>query len=259
VISPSSIYRCKKILLSLKKTLIHYNVQETYCVATSALRNALNKTSVLSEFNACGFFPTIITGKEEARYVGLSIKYEFPKILNNTICIDVGGGSTELIIFQNKTVVNVISYNFGTIILTEKYFWNDPPKQDEINNCKDYILSNIKKINLETFNFANIVGVGGAATTLSAIHKGLLVYDSKIIHRSKLSKQSLKKIKKLLYENNLNSKKKIPGLHPDRAQFILAGFLIIFTIMDFLNLQNLLVCDRGLRWGVLRKNIKGMG
>ena len=56
-------------------------------------------------------------------------------------------------------------------------------------------------------------------------------------------------------EKKITAKKKIPGLHPDRAQFVQAGLLIISTIMGFLNLSSLVVCDRGLRWGVLRKNI----
>ena len=101
-ISPNSIGRCKKALLLFKNILTRYRVHETYCVATSALRDALNQKFVISEFNSGGFFPQVITGSEEAKYVGSSIKYEFPNLLKNTVCIDVGGGSTEVILFQNK-------------------------------------------------------------------------------------------------------------------------------------------------------------
>ncbi len=254
-ISPNSISRCKKALLLFKNILTRYRVHETYCVATSALRGALNQNIVLSELNSCGFFPQVITGTEEANYVGSSIKYEFPSLLNNTACIDVGGGSTEVIIFQNKKILDVISFNFGTIIMTEKYFLNDPPIKEEINNCKDFIVSNLKKMKLDKFRFSNIIGVGGTATTLCAINKGMLVYDSKIIHGTIMSKQSLNNIKNLLYDKKLNAKKKIPGLHPERAQYVQSGLLIISTIMWFLNLSRLVVSDRGLRWGVLRKNI----
>ena len=254
-ISPNSISRCKKALMLFKNILTRYSVHETYCVATSALRDALNQKFVLSEINSCGFFPQVITGTEEAKYVAISIKYEFPNLLNNTLCIDVGGGSTEVIVFQNNKKKDVISFNFGTIILTEKYFCNDPPKKEEINQCRNSIISNLKSMNLENFRFANIIGVGGTATTLCAIQKRMLIYDSKIIHGAIMSNQTLNKIKKLLSEKKLTAKKKIPGLHPDRAQFVQAGLLIISTIMGFLNLSSLVVCDRGLRWGVLRKNI----
>ena len=108
-----------------KKKNAAFNVTNNLCVATSALRRANNSTVVLNKINSIGFFPTIISGEEEAKYIGNIVQYEFPDKINNTLIIDIGGGSTEFLYYKNKKLAFYESVGIGAITLYEEFFMND--------------------------------------------------------------------------------------------------------------------------------------
>ena len=87
LIKSNSIERCIKYLIKFKKKIKEYDVEIELCVATSALRQAKNSPDVINQFNSIGIFPIIISGIDEAKYIGNIVKYEFPNSINNTLVV----------------------------------------------------------------------------------------------------------------------------------------------------------------------------
>ena len=255
-IQKDALSRCKTALISCKKIIEEYKVANTFCVATSALRQANNQEYVLSEINKCGFHPAVISGNQEAIFVGNSVLYEFSDHLNNAVVVDIGGGSTEFIFIKDKIIEDVKSINLGTVSLTDLFKKSDPMMTSEITSCNNYITSILNECNFSLENVDTIIGVGGTVTTLCAIFNRIHPYDATKIHKGVISRNSLIQLENKLLFRDLNYRKYIPGLHPLRAEVIPVGLLILSSIIDFFSLHQLTVCDRGLRWGVLWKNIE---
>ncbi len=254
-ISSQAIERCKNILNECKSFLDKFKAKDVHSVATSALRRSENQEEVMSVIHGCEFYPEIISGKREAELVGISVIKEFSGILDSAIVIDIGGGSTEFIFIQGRKIVDVKSINIGTVILTEKFISTDPVSEFDRNQIIKYISQQIERINFSRNTIKSLIGVGGTVTTIGAIIKKVEPYDSQKIHKMIFNRDSLELLEKDILYQKLNFRKKIPGLHPLRAEIIPSGCLLLSTIMDLLNFQEITVCDRGLRWGVLWDNI----
>ena len=250
LIKLESINRCVKYLTNCKKIIKKYNVEKEFCVATSALRQAKNNHEVISRIKSTGCLPIIISGNEEAQYIGNIVKHEFPDYINNTLVVDIGGGSTEFIYFSNSKINEFSSIDMGSVTLFEK-FLSDPLLNDDIKSCNSFIQKQLENSFLKDKTFDNIIGVGGTITSLSAIFNKIYPYNANKIHKSKISINALNFLKRELINKNLLERSKIPVLEYKRAYFIPAGFLIFNQIMNLNDFNELFVCEKGLRWGVL--------
>lgn len=253
-IKTESINRSIKHLFEFKKIIKKYNVQKELCVATSALRQAKNKISVINKIKSIGFFPLIISGKEEAQYIGNIIKYEFPNIINNTLIIDIGGGSTELIYFYKSKIKLIQSIEIGSVTLFEKFF-SDPINKTNINECVKHINYKLNNSILSGLKCSNIIGVGGTITSLSALFNNVFPYNPKKVHKSILPINSINYLSNQLLNNTIEERTNISLFEYRRARVIPAGLLIFSQIMTLNGLKKLLVCEKGLRWGVLLEDL----
>ena len=246
----NSINRCIKFLREFKNYIKKYKVEKELCIATSALRQAKNKDEILKKMNSIGMFPIIISGYEEAKYIGKIVKYEFSNNIKNTLVIDIGGGSTELIYFKNSKIKLIESLEIGSVTLFEKFF-SAPINNADLQSCKNFIKKKLCKSILNQINCSVIVGVGGTVTSLSAIFNNIFPYSSTKVHKSIIPNNSTKYLSNLLLLNTIEERANIPILEYKRARVIPAGFLIFQQIMNYKQFNEILICEKGLRWGVL--------
>ncbi len=252
-IKKAAIDRCLKNLITCKNIIKKYNVEDEFCVATSALRQAKNKTKIIKKINDINIYPKIISGDEEANLIGTVVKNEFPLLCKNALIIDIGGGSTELIYFKNFKIEYRRSFEIGSVTLYEKFF-GDPINQSNIDSCTNYINNKFNDISInKKIDF--LIGVGGTITSLSAIYNNVIPYDKKIIHKSKIPKEAFNILDKKLLYNSVLDRLKIPILKYKRALVIPAGYLIFSLLFKKFFFDEVSVCEKGLKWGVIFNNL----
>tara|TARA_B100001029_G_C15062885_1_gene460188 strand:- start:4559 stop:5467 length:909 start_codon:yes stop_codon:yes gene_type:complete len=249
-ISNNAILRCISSFQRIKKKLKKYKVEKIICVATSALRDALNGKKIIQLLqNKFKINIQIIDGKTEAKIVANATKREFNIKNKNIVIFDIGGGSTELIILQNNIIKVIDSFKIGAVRCTESFLKSDPPKMAEIKKFENYL--DEKLLKFSNFNVVEGIGIAGTVTTLSSINLKLEKYNSDFIHKSNITISEVEAIKNKIQNINLLQRKTIKGLDPKRAEVILSGTIICKKIMEKFKLNKIIVSDRGLRWGLL--------
>ncbi len=233
-------------LKKFKAIIERHNVKKVIALATAAVRNALNGQEFLERvYCETGINFSAITGEEEAYldYLGVINTID----IENCIIIDTGGGSTELVLVEEKKVKNSISIPFGAVTLTEQFLEMDDSKIDE---AEKYMRDLYKSISwLSKSKVLNIVGLGGSVRTLSKVHKRKIEFAGHPIHNYRMSVKDAEDIFCLIENTERFSRKDIPGVNKDRADIILGGLVPIKVLMEYTGAQNVIISGNGLREG----------
>ena len=249
-ISNNAIERCIKGFGIIADILKKNKVTIIKCTATSALRDAKNGNEIIDLiFEKFQIKIDVISGIKEARLITKATLNEFNLNSKLTLIFDIGGGSTELIYLEYNNIINIESLNIGSTRCTDAYLKTDPVMNYELEKLENHIDNQLNQILLFKVNLA--IGIAGTVTTLSAVKQGLEPYNSDLIHKYKLSLKDIKDTKNLFLKNQISDRKKIKGLAPKQAEVILAGNIICEKIMKKYAIKEILVSDRGLRWGLL--------
>ncbi len=216
-------------------------------VATSAARDVKNADALFDLAKKYNIDLHIIEGKKEAELTFMGSAQEF--LEKDKICavIDVGGGSTEIIVGNGESFVGH-SYDVGSVRLSELFITKHPIPEKEITNCQNYargIFSEKKptqKIDL-------VIGVAGTPTTLAALQSGQ-AFSEQTVHCAKLTTQLLNDWIKRLAAMNLEERERLPGMQPKRGEVIVVGAVIVREALQSLNQQELIVSTRGVRYGL---------
>lgn len=221
-----------------QKGTIHYAL-----AGTSALREAKNNSKFLrrlhkeTEKNL-----TILTETQEAQLIFSAVNHFLEIGLGKTVITDIGGGSTELIFCTGGKSVKASSIPVGAVNITERFRNNIAEMGKFLKN----------KIGLYSYRKGHIklIGVGGTITTLGTILKGLKRYDPKKVHKHTVTYINVIHTIKKLSSLSLARRKRLIPFDPKRADIIIGGLVILKVIMELFNAERLMVCDRGLVYGL---------
>jgi len=219
------------------------NAHRVIAVATHALRVAENQSEVVNIFReATGLEVHILTEEEEARasYSGAMYGRE----ISGPVCmIDIGGGSTEMVLGVNGQIDSLKSIPVGAVTLTEH--WNGETEHKVLEIFKLHFNA------IPVSSFARVlVGVGGTITTLAGLELGLATYDPNQVDGFWIEFSKIKNWYERLSSLPPEQRKALVALDPDRADILPAGLLILKTICTLGNFKKVLVSDRGLRFGI---------
>lgn len=243
---PQAQERVLKVLREYKSLCDKAGVEKITAVGTAAFRKAKNASELIDRVELeLGFRIQIISGEEEARLSYLSVTTDFQNY-PNLVALDIGGGSTEVISNQGG-----VSYDLGAVVLTESIVKQDPISDDEFRQMQDSINQKLENLNNPFPGPVTLAGLAGSVTTLSAIKQKLNVWDGARVQGSVLALEDLQKMIEIFRTTTVEEKKKIPGMVRGREDTILAGTLILQKIMEKLGVEQVIVSDRGLRFGVL--------
>lgn len=237
VISEEAMLRTARCLQEFKRIMAEHGAEAYRAVATSAVREADNKNEFLELIkNECAIDIDVISGMEEAHlsYTGVKSSLELEK---SPLVVDVGGGSSEFM-YEDITPISI---PVGAVKVYEKNL-----SADDIRK----ILSPLAEVK-EQFSSCPAVFVGGTATSLVAIKYALEVYRSELVHGQVLTRGEIADLYDRLENMPLSMRKKLPGLQPERADIITGGTLIILTIMDILDKQDMTVSEGDILDGII--------
>ncbi|MBW4519570.1 MAG: Ppx/GppA family phosphatase [Scytolyngbya sp. HA4215-MV1] len=248
----AALRRCQDIARSL-------NAEQIIAVATSAVREAPNGREFLQQIEAeLGLWINLISGPEEARriYLGVLSGMEFNH--QPHVIIDIGGGSTELILGDGHEPRSLSSTKIGAVRLTSEFITSDPINSTEFQYLQAYIRGMLERPVEELQSFLRagevprLVGTSGTIEALAVLHakekSGMIPTP---LNGFQISLRNLKEWVNRLRRLNQAERLTIPGMSDKRAEIILAGALILQEAMILLGMESLSICERSLREGVI--------
>jgi len=250
-ISEEKIKLLYEILKEFNEIISNYYCVNTLIRATKAFRVANNSTSIIEDIKSMyNYDITILTGEEEAQlsFIGSTSPWVSSE---NKFVIDIGDGSTELIYGNRIKIHNKISLDFGVVSLTEKFFPIYSPNRNQIHQLEEYLKKYFSEFNMKKTK-SEVIAVAGTPTTLSCMKQNLKQFNESVVDNSYLCLNDIEEISYLLSQL---SKEEILRTYGNvvmgREDLLLAGSLILKIFMQFINVNEITVSTKGLRYGVI--------
>jgi exopolyphosphatase/guanosine-5'-triphosphate,3'-diphosphate pyrophosphatase len=255
VIQDAALARTTTCLTEYASRIRALGVSRVAVAGTSALRDASGGESVSSFVESCLGAPLrVISGQEEARLTFLGATSGLESDCFRRVAFDVGGGSTEIVLGvrgrqEDLRLEYLQSFDVGSVRLTERHIRTDPPSPNEIHAATE----------AAEVTFADVpalacdeppIGIAGTVTTLAAVALGMETYDGARVHGQRLAVVDIERMVAKLAALPLADRRLVPGVHPGRADVIVAGGIVVLAVLHRLGAKVMQVSDRGLRWGL---------
>lgn len=220
-------------------------------VMTSAVRDAANGDAFAALVRErYGLDGRTLSGDEEARLTFLGATAARGGSGGQPLLvIDIGGGSTELVIGVERAVAFHVSTQVGVVRHTERHLRSDPPAAAEIATLAADARATLRAA-AEGRSAAAAVAVAGTATSCAAIDLALEPYDPARVEGHRLTRVRLEAMLGRLASLPLAERRRVPGLHPDRAPTIVAGVVILLEALAAFGLDTVEISERDILWGV---------
>ncbi len=226
-------------------------------VGTEALRRAPNAADFLRPAaQILGADVEVIDGAREAALTFAAVRAAFPEYGPGELAVvDIGGGSTEIVLARAGAVRFRTSLPLGSVRLTERFVGHDPPNDDEIAAVIGEVGAALSAVPFGDGG-GPLVGVAGTVTSLAVMALNLGSYDAARVHGYRLATGELGRQIDRLRAATQAEREHMPGLDPRRADVILAGALILDQIARAARISEIRVSDRGIRWGLLHEILR---
>jgi len=258
-LAPEGMARTLEALRVFCQVLKDHQVVDYRAVATHAVRAAANGPAFLARLRtSLGLTVEVLSPETEAR---LSLQGVLsvldPKYLQGPILVfDVGGGSSEFALVRPGEEPKFASLPLGVLTLSQAHPLNDPPKPEQVAALHQELSQKLSRFRDRTVPPAlvvpaTLVGTAGAVTTLAAMHLKLKEYEANRVNNLVLTRAQVKELTGLISRLPEAERARLPGLEPGKAGVMVAGALIILTILEVFSRDCLVVIDAGLLEGVL--------
>ncbi|MDO8915905.1 MAG: Ppx/GppA family phosphatase [Coriobacteriia bacterium] len=257
-LSADAIGRVADAVGGFMRDIVDAGVEDVVAVATSAARDATNGREFLDRLESVGIRPRIISGATEANvsFLGATSAIDDDDVL----VADLGGGSTELVFgsahdTDEGRVVRISaarSIDVGSRRVLDMFLASDPPSGDELSAARAWVADEMRPF------FAalperprTLLTLAGTGTTLSAVRQQLAVYDPAKVHGSRLTGGDIADLREELAAMTLCDRRTVIGMDPDRAEVIVAGALILETILALAGLDSTIVSEHDILYGLV--------
>jgi exopolyphosphatase / guanosine-5'-triphosphate,3'-diphosphate pyrophosphatase len=262
-LAPEALERTRVVLAEYAAVLRRKGTERVRMVATSATRDARNREDFFGMVRATlGIDAEVISGDEEAQLAFVGSVGELDPDDGPFVVVDVGGGSTELVVGTladgGATVRAARSVDIGSVRITERCLHGDPPTPAEVAEARDLAT----RILDEAFDTVPVegahtwVGVAGTITTLSAVTQGLREYDPDAVHLSRLSRADLHRVAGELLGMSREQRGHHRAIDPGRIDVIAGGALIVDVLAtelhDRAGISELVVSEHDILDGIAR-------
>jgi len=264
-LAPEAVERTLACLARYGEEIRALGAERVDAVGTSAMRDAAGGDAFVAEARALlGVAPRVISGEEEAAltFAGALTGLALPPAPR--VVFDIGGGSTEIIVGTAAGAVErAISLDIGSVRLTERHVRSDPPTSAELDAVRADARAALAGVPPPPAGEGGarplLVGVAGTVTTLAALIRDVAPYDPARIHGASLTRPEVAAAVARLAALPLAERRQLRALEPARADVIVAGSLLVDEILawagapDRQPANELLVSDRGVRWGLAQQ------
>lgn len=260
VITPEALERG---ILTLKrfKALAEVQNAQIRAIATSALREAKNRDQFIERAeNEVGIKIEIVSGYEEARLIYFGILQGLPVFDKRILLIDIGGGSTEILVGERGEILFAQSLKIGAVRLTDRFLYGDPNTNAQIQECRLYVEGMLSPLKREIEKFKPEIVIGSSGTIQSIANMILAQKNQespRTLNSFVFTEKEFFEIREILNKaDTLKKRTKIPGLDVRRADIIVAGSIILEEIFKAFRIKSLTVSDFALREGIIYDTIQ---
>jgi exopolyphosphatase/guanosine-5'-triphosphate,3'-diphosphate pyrophosphatase len=241
-------------LAEYRTVIEHEGAERAVAVLTSAVRDAANGEDFLARVRAQsdGLDARVIAGDEEARLTFRGATSERARgDATPRLVIDVGGGSTELVVGSGDEVSFHVSTQAGVVRHTERHLASDPPTQSELRALADDVRATYAEAVPERVRRTPraAIAVAGTATSLGAIDLDLEHHAPDLVHGHTVSLTACRSILQRLAALPEAERREVRGLHPDRAPTIVAGVVMVIEALELFDLDAIVVSDHDILRG----------
>ncbi|MBX3258936.1 MAG: Ppx/GppA family phosphatase [Labilithrix sp.] len=253
-LAPAAIARTNAAIDRYAEIVERLGVERIDVVGTSAMRDARGGEAVREHVKAkLGVDARTISGDEEARltFAGALSGVASVDAAARVRVYDIGGGSTEVVHGERgrSDVVFAHSYDVGSVRLTERHVKSDPPRPEELAAVRADARAAFASV--PSFDSdVPPVGIAGTMTTLAAVSLKMETYDGARVHGLRLPVTEIERVVAELARLPLAERSRVPGLEPKRADVIVAGGLITLAYLEHVGAREVMISDRGVRWGL---------
>jgi exopolyphosphatase/guanosine-5'-triphosphate,3'-diphosphate pyrophosphatase len=233
--------------------------QAIAAVGTAGLRIARNSADVLASVRRrTGVDIDVISGEDESRLAYLAAQSGLGVAKGTVVVFDTGGGSSQFTFGEGARVDERFSVDVGAVRFTEQFGLDKSVSAEVVERALEAIGADLDRLDGRPRPEA-VVGMGGAVTNMAAVKHGLTTYDPDVVQGTVLDVGELERQITMYRERDADGRRQIAGLQPKRAEVILAGALVVRTVLRKLDQSSLTVSDRGLRHGVLAERFGDSG
>ncbi|MCP5468012.1 MAG: Ppx/GppA family phosphatase [Deltaproteobacteria bacterium] len=246
--------RVLNVLKKFKKSAQEKGIENIIAAGTAAFRRASDGKEFAKDIEKNLGIPTqILSGEQEAYYSFLSVENSFSADQKSLGMIDIGGGSTELVL---KSVQNATSLPIGTVKLSEEHLVSHPISNSDWQALKEDIQQKLQNSALDLDQKPEIwVAVAATPTTLATYLQKLPEFNPQKVHGYCIQLDTLKTSLEKLRQLSIEDRNSLPGMLPKRAELLPIGGLILQEVMEFLKISEITVSYEGLRFGLLWENL----
>jgi exopolyphosphatase/guanosine-5'-triphosphate,3'-diphosphate pyrophosphatase len=251
----AAVRRSLGVLAEYRRLCQSHAVDKVIALATSAVREARNGEDFLELVGReTRIWPKAVSGAEEARLIYLAALHSIHLEGRRALVIDIGGGSLELALGAGRQLENVVSEKLGVLRATEAFVHSDPlSSKDEarlVARVEEALAPHEAAIRASGFERA--VGTSGTILALGALASqadGSQGPES--LHHVSVSAEAIRAVRKRLVASSFKERLRMRGLDEVRADIIVAGAVILDTLMERLGVRELTLCEWALREGIL--------
>jgi exopolyphosphatase/guanosine-5'-triphosphate,3'-diphosphate pyrophosphatase len=239
---PQAIARVRNVLVDYRRTIEELGAERTLAFATSAVRDAENGEAFLGEIEwSYGFATRLLSGHEEAllTFRGVAAGRD---LTDGTLVVDVGGGSTELILGGPDGVSFHESFDLGCVRLSER-FPSDP------DGAAAYVRAVLDQELPGDVAGRNAIGVAGTVTQLATLDLGLEREEPELVHGHRMSAEAIAGQVERLAAMPVEEIRRLRGMHPERAPVIVAGAVVVREVLSHFGLAELEMSERDIMHG----------
>lgn len=251
-----ALQRTGRVLEEYRELLREEGVTALLVAATSAVRDAANASAFQAMVKGVmGAGARVLTGREEAflSYVGATYDLgELEPVGRALLVVDIGGGSTEIILGRGGEVIRDWSLDVGCVRMSERFLKTDPPTPREREEMEAFLRGRMAPLAREIgpYEPSLAVGLAGTVTTLSGLRQGLSEYDGDAIHHTRLTRGDVEELYATLSALPCAARRDLMRLEPGRADVIVGGCGVLAVFMRELALDSLLVSEKDILDGL---------
>jgi exopolyphosphatase/guanosine-5'-triphosphate,3'-diphosphate pyrophosphatase len=251
---PDAIDRTVSVLREYRARIEALGAERVRMTATSASRDASNREAFFSAAEeVVGVRPELISGEAEGTltFTGATAGLDEP---GPYLVIDVGGGSTELVVGDNAPH-GLISLDIGCVRLTEAYLHGDPPTAEELSQAVSVVRDHLADVSRElptTASAKTLIGCAGTVWTMAAVELGVDASDRARIHHFRLTRAAAEDVFRTLATEPIEQRRHNPGLEPGRVDVIVGGAVVVVSVLRHFQFDELLVSEADILDGLAR-------
>jgi exopolyphosphatase / guanosine-5'-triphosphate,3'-diphosphate pyrophosphatase len=247
--------RALDTLREYKRLAEAQRVDKLLVAATSAVREAQNGEDFLDRVGReIGVWPRVVSGQEEARLIYLAALHSIHLEGQRALVVDIGGGSVELALGRGQRIAWAVSEKLGVLRMTERFVTSDPlsPRDERrlAAHVRDRLAAHAERARSAGFDI--VVGTSGTILALGSLaHAAVSGSPPESPHHVTVPAAALRDLRKRLVASTFKDRRHLPAMDERRADIIVAGAVVLDTILDAVQAKEIVLCDWALREGLL--------